>query len=195
MRTGKPLDALFGATRQKILAETYRQPDRWWYLHEIARALTLPPSSLQRDLALLAAAGILTRRKNGNRVYYKADDASPIFPELRQLLLKTVALADVLKEALAPLAARIRVAFIYGSVAASEERASSDIDLMIIGDVRLAEVAAALRGIESRLGRAINPSLYTAREFATKLRQRNHFLRNVVAGRKLFLYGTEDDLG
>src|SRR5437667_107535 len=129
MRTiSKPLDALLGTTRQKVLAETYRRPERWWYLHELARSLNLRPSSIQRDLTILAAAEILLRRRHGNRVYYKANETSPIFPELRQLLLKTIGLVDVLRQALRPLASKIRAAFIYGSVAASEERSSSDVD-------------------------------------------------------------------
>jgi DNA-binding transcriptional ArsR family regulator len=195
MRTTKPLDALIGATRQRVLAETYRNPERWWYLHELARTLKLRPSSIQRDLTVLAAGGLLARRQNGNRVYFKADDTSPIFPELRQLLLKTIGLADVLKEALQALAAKVQVAFVYGSVASSEERSSRDVDLMIVGQVRLAEVAAALRGVASRIGRSVNPTVYAPREFATKLKQGNHFLKNVVAGRKLFICGSEDDLG
>jgi predicted nucleotidyltransferase len=191
----RPLDALIGTTRQRVLGETYRDPERWWYLHELARTLKLRPSSIQRDLAVLAAAGLLVRRQNGNRVYFKADPASPIFPELRQLLLKTIGLADVLKQALEPLTAKIRVAFVYGSVASAEDRPSSDVDLMIIGDVRLAEVASALRGLESRLGRGVNPTVYTPREFAAKLKRGSHFLKNVIAGRKLFLCGNEHDLG
>jgi DNA-binding transcriptional ArsR family regulator len=191
----KPLDALLGTTRQKVLAETYRQPDRWWYLHELARTLKLRPSSIQRELPILASAGILARRQDGNRVYYKANESSPIFPELRQLLLKTVALADVLKVTLQPLVSKIRAAFIYGSVAASEERSTSDVDLMVVGDVRLADITAALRGVSARLGRSVNPSVYPFAEFAAKRRRGNHFLTNVTAGKKLFIYGTEDDLG
>jgi DNA-binding transcriptional ArsR family regulator len=195
MSTIKPLDALLGATRQKVLAQTLGHPERWWYLHELARTLRLRPSSIQRDLAALTAAGILSRRRNGNRVYFKADETCTIFPELRQLLLKTIGLIDVVRQALQPLSSKIEVSFVYGSIAASEERASSDVDLMIIGQARLAEVAAALRGVENQLGRSVNPTVYTPKEFASKIKLGNHFLKNVVAGRKLFIRGDEDYLG
>lgn len=195
MRTVQPLDALLGATRQKVLAETFRQPDRWWYLHELARTLGLRPSSLQRDLTILASAEILARRRDGNRVYYKANETSPIFPELRQLLLKTVALVDVLRDALQPLSDKVAAAFLYGSVAQAEARAASDVDLMVIGDVSLAEVAKTLRGISSRLGRAVNPTVYSLREFKRKRSQGHHFVTNVMAGKKRFLYGSDYVLG
>jgi DNA-binding transcriptional ArsR family regulator len=195
MSTTKPLDALLGANRQKVLAETLGHPERWWYLHELARTLKLRPSSIQRDLATLTAAGILSRRRNGNRVYFKADETCTIFPELRQLLLKTIGLVDVVKQALQPLSSKTEVAFVYGSIAASEERSSSDVDLMIIGQARLAEVASALLGVEGQLGRSVNPTVYTPKEFAAKIKQGNHFLASVVAGKKLFIHGNEDDLG
>jgi uncharacterized protein len=195
MSTIKPLDALLGANRQKLLAETLGHPERWWYLHELARTLKLRPSSIQRDLATLTAAGILSRRRNGNRVYFKADETCTIFPELRQLLLKTIGLVDVVRQALQSLSSKTDLAFVYGSIAASEERSSSDVDLMIIGQARLAEVASALRGVERQLGRSVNPTVYTPKEFAAKIKQRNHFLTNVLGGKKLFIHGNEDDLG
>lgn len=163
MRTKKPLDALIGTTRQKVLSRTHLQPERWWYLHELARSLNLRPSSIQRDAAILVAAGILLRREDGNRVYFKADPACPIFSEIRDLLIKTVALVDVLRNALKPFASRIRIAFVYGSMASSEERSTSDVDLMIISSFRLAEASAPLRGLEAQLGRSINPTVYTHR--------------------------------
>ena len=194
MRTIKPLDALIGTTRQKVLSRTHLQPERWWYLHELARSLSLRPSSIQRDAAILVAAGILLRREDGNRVYFKADPACPIFSEIRDVLIKTVALVDVLRNALKAFAPRIRIAFVYGSMASSEERSSSDVDLMIIGSVRLAEAAAALRGLEAQLGRSINPTVYTPTEFAKKLETGNNFLKTVAAGKKLLIFGKEDDL-
>jgi len=195
MRTIRPLDALLGTSRQKVLSRTHLQPERWWYLHELARSVNLRPSSIQRDAAILVAAGILIRRKDGNRVYFKADPACPIFSEIRDLLIKTVALVDILRKALQPFAPRMPIAFVYGSIASSEERSSSDVDLMIIGSVRLADVAAALRELEPQVGRSINPTVYSPTEFAKKLKTGNNFLKTVIAGKKLFIFGNGDDLG
>jgi uncharacterized protein len=122
MRSIKPLDALLTVTRQKVLSRTHLEPERWWYLHELARALAVRPSSIQRAVAALVAGGILLRREDGNRVYLKADLNCPIFPEIRELLIKTAGFVDVLKDALDPLRSGIHVAFVYGSMASSETR-------------------------------------------------------------------------
>ena len=194
MRTVKPLDALLGKTRQRVLAQTYLNPERWWYLHELARTLDVRPSSIQRDLSILVAAGILSRRRNGNRVYFKAEPACPVFPELRSLLIKTIGVVDVLREALQPAQAAIDIAFVYGSMATAEERATSDVDLMLIGSVRPADVAASLKSAERQLGRSVNATVYAPGEFGGKLQQGHHFLKNVMAGPKLFIYGSDSEL-
>src|SRR5512135_3333903 len=156
-----PLDALFPKTRQAILAAVYGDPAREWYLSDLARHLGVTPSSLQREVVSLVGAGILRRREDGNRVYYSAETESPIFGDLHGLLLRTAGLKDVLVGILEPFRDRIAVAFIYGSLARREENPASDIDLMIIGRVGLAELAPALKEAENKLLRPVNPSLYT----------------------------------
>jgi len=139
-------------------------------------------------------ADILRRRRDGNRVYFQANPDCLFLPELQGLLVKTAGMVDVLREALTPFAKRIHWAFIYGSVARAEELATSDVDLMIIGKVGLAELAPALRHTEKRLSRAVNPTLYTREEFDTKLRARDHFLASVLDGARLFLLGDPHEL-
>jgi predicted nucleotidyltransferase len=189
MRTSACAEALFPKTRREILAATFGDPDRWWYMREIARHLARPPSSLQRELAALVRGGILLLRREGKQVYYQAARQSPIFSELQGLLLKTVALADVIRAALTPLAAYIRWAFIYGSVARSEERSSSDVDLMIVGDLGLSEISGPLRKAERHLNRAVNPTIYTIGEFAAKRKRNHHFIATVMRSEKLFVLG------
>src|SRR5438132_10376966 len=121
MRTSASIDALFPKTRQAILAATVGQPRRWWYMRELARHLRLTPSSLQRELASLVRAGILVEKREGKHVYFRAAENSPIFHELRGLILKTVGLADVIHEALKSLKDRIQWAFVYGSIARSQQ--------------------------------------------------------------------------
>src|SRR4030095_12768690 len=118
-----------------VLTATLLQPDRWWYLSDLAKYLGVSPSSLQRELAALVSADILRRRRDGNRVYFQANPDCPFLPELQGLLVKTAGMVDVLREPLAPFAKRIDWAFIYGSVARTEALAASDVDLMIIGNV------------------------------------------------------------
>jgi predicted nucleotidyltransferase len=185
---------LLAPLQERILAIVLLRPEREWYRSELARELGVGASSLQRPLAALAASGIVRVRQDGNRVYYRAETESPLFPELRGLLAKTSGLVDVLKEALKPAGAKVRVALVYGSVASGEETSSSDVDILVVGEAGLSELAPLLRKAASRLGRAVNPSVYSAREFAEKLRSRNRFLQGVLDKPKLFVVGREDDL-
>src|SRR5438046_7940333 len=141
------LDPLLTPTNQALLAATILQPDKRWYFRELARQLRLQPSSIQRDLTALTEAGILQQHYDGNRVYYQAQRECPIFPELEQVLIKTVGIVDVLREALKPVQKRIKIAFIYGSIAAGKARAESDVDLMIVDDVCLDRIARLYKGI------------------------------------------------
>jgi uncharacterized protein len=152
------------------------------------------PSSLQGPLAALVSAGILHRRKDGNRVYFQADPACPFLGELQGIIAKTVGLIDVLREALAPLAPEISAAFVHGSIAKSLERASSDIDLIVIGSLGLSKLSPVLEAAEGHLGRPVNASVYSPQEFFKKISAKNHFLHAVLEKEKLFVIGNTDDL-
>jgi len=195
MRTAPIIDALFPKTRQAILAATFGEPHRWWYMRELARHLRVTPSSLQRELASLVRGGILLQRREGRHVYFRAATDLPVFEELQGLILKTVGLADVIRNVLKPLANRIEWAFIYGSVARSCEHSASDVDLMIVGQVGLADVSSPLRKAERRLNRAVNPSTYTADEFGAKVNSNNHFIATVLRSKKLFIVGDPREFG
>jgi predicted nucleotidyltransferase len=194
LRTSPLLDVLISKTKQQILAATLLQPERSWYLVELARHLRLRPSSLQRELRQLGDAGILRRRQNGNRVYFQADTTCPVFQELAKILFKTVGVVEALRKALDPVHDQIDVAFIYGSMAASAERSSSDIDLMVIGAVSLSRVAPLLRDLERKAGRPINPTVYGRDEFIKRVQDENHFLKSVLRSEPLFIKGGPDEL-
>jgi predicted nucleotidyltransferase len=194
MRKSNPLNALISRTTQGLLAATVLQPDRWWYLSDLAKHLGQRPSSLQIPSASLVTAGILRRRKDGNRVYYQADPECPFLGELQGLIAKTVGLVDVLRDSLKPMEKRIASAFVFGSVATSREHASSDIDLMVIGAIGLSELAPVLEKAEERLGRPVNASVFTSEEYAKKIAHKNHFLRAVLEKEKLFIVGNANDL-
>lgn len=179
---------------QAILAVLYGRPDAEFYLRELARSSGTTASSLQRDLAALARAGIVVRTLRGHQVYFRANRACPVFDELRGLVVKTFGVAEILREALRPLADRIDAAFVYGSVARGEERAGSDIDLLVVGEAGFGEVIEALAPAQRRLAREINPTTFPREEFALKVRAGNHFLATVLEERKLFLIGGEDEL-
>ena len=194
MRKFSPIDPLINKTTQGLLAATVLQPDRCWYLSDLAKHLRRRASSLQTPLAALVSAGILSRRKEGNRVYFQAHPDCPFLPELQGLMAKTVGLVEVLREVFLPLADAIEVAFVHGSVARSGEVAASDIDMITIGSLGLADLSPLLEKAEERLGRPINASVYSLQEFARKLAAKNHFLCSVLDKEKLFVVGRPNDL-
>jgi DNA-binding transcriptional ArsR family regulator len=194
MRKSSALDALFPQTRQGILAAALIDPSRAWYLSNLARHLGLPPSSLQRELARLTQTGILRQERDGNRVTYQANLENPLVGDLRNLILKTVGICDVLRAALGPIAHRVKAAFVFGSMAKGAEQPASDVELMVIGSVGLSEVVEALKSAEEQLGRAINPSIYSEEEAARKVKAGHYVLETVLNDRKLFLIGGQDDL-
>lgn len=188
------LDALFPKTRQSVLSACLLRPEKWWYLSDLAQYLRLTPSSLQRELAALSAAGILEVKREGNRVYYKANMAWPASQELQALFIKTVGIADAVRVALKNFIGHLDFAFIYGSFARVEAIASSDIDLMLVGHLKLSELSPFLKKAEKQLARPINPTIYTKNDFTTKLQAKDSFLKTVVSDKKIFLKGSESEL-
>jgi DNA-binding transcriptional ArsR family regulator len=194
MRNLRPLDALLPKTRQGILAATLVQPDKAWYASELAWRMGVPSSSLQRELRELTDAGILKTHRQGRMAYYQANTASPVYSDLRGLLLKTAGLIDVLDRVLEPIAKGLQYVFVYGSVAAGTEQSDSDIDLLVVGSASPSELAMPLRHASELLGRHVNPSIYTQVEFEVKRAANDHFLSNILAGPRLNVIGDGDEL-
>lgn len=193
--TGNLALLLFGAYRRDVLALLLLHPEVSLHVREIGRITGKAPGTLLRELNRLADAGVIVRKPVGNQVQFQANGACPIYEDLRNILKKTAAVADVLREALEPLAEKIQAAFVYGSVARGDERAGSDLDVMILGEAKFAEVVRALAGARETLRREINPNLYPMREFRKKVAAGEPFLKRVLADKKIFLIGDPDDLG
>jgi uncharacterized protein len=172
----------------------YGRPEKSFYLREIARHIGSSVGPVQRELDQLCRVGLVTRTSSGHQVFYQANRTGPVFEEMRALIKKTVGVVDVIHSAMAAISDRIRVAFIYGSVARREETTGSDVDLMVVGRARFDEVLARLSKAEAALGRDINPTVYSPREFAAKLADGNNFLSTVTTGDKLFVIGNENEL-
>ena len=192
-KTSDPL-SLFGRTRQTLLALLYSRADEEHLQESLIQLAGLGRGTVQRELDFLARAGVVRRTVRGRQVYFQANAQSPIYAELRGLVVKTSGVADVLRGALAQLSARISVAFVYGSVAKGSERRGSDVDLMVIGEASFAEVSEVLGEAQKTIGREVNPSVYTVRDFGAKVKAKNHFLRTVLRAEKLFLIGDGDEL-
>ena len=194
MRKSPIIDALFPDVRGRILAAMFTQPERQWYLSELSAFLHTPLSSLQREIDALSKAGILEQWRDGRRVYLKPNVESPVLGELKGLFDKTSGLIPVLQQILEPFEDRIQLAFVYGSVARSEESSGSDVDLLTIGGIGLADLVPAMRKAEQALGRPVNPTVFSAQEFIRKAKARDHFLSTVLSGPKQFVKGSENEL-
>jgi len=194
MRRSPIIDALFPEIRGKILAATLMRPEKSWYLSELSTFLETRPSSLQREVDALSKVGILEQSRDGRRVYLKPNALSPVFTDLKNLFAKTTGLVPVLREALEALGQHIKVAFLYGSIARSEEVSESDVDLMVIGEAGLSEMVPALKRAEAILGRPINPTIYSMEEFRRKARAQDHFLSTVLGGTRQFMKGNDREL-
>jgi predicted nucleotidyltransferase len=194
MRRSSTLDALFPLIRQELLAATLLSPDKWWYMSELASHLKTSLSSLQRELNSLSASGVLERKQDGRRAYYKARKDSPVFGDLRGLLLKTAGIVPALESEFTRFGDKIRWAAIYGSIARGEEGAQSDIDLLVVGDISTGDLLPVLRRVERRFGREVNVKRYSEKEFRDKMRGGDHFVKSVLRGKVVSLIGSPDEL-
>lgn len=200
-RTGKKkaphglADALFAKVQQRVLGVLFGNPGRSFYANEVIALAHSGTGAVQRELARLEAAGLVTSARIGKQKHYQANQASPVFQELRALVLKTSGLVDVLRKALGPASQLIRAAFVYGSVARGEDTAASDIDLMVIAeDLTYADLFAALEDASTQLGRKIVPTIYSPKELARRLKQDSGFVKRVLQQPKIWLIGGERDL-
>jgi predicted nucleotidyltransferase len=196
IREGTSLaDALFSNVQQRVLAYLFGQPDRSFFATELIRLAGGGSGAVQRELARLEDSGLVTVTRVGTQKHYQANPKSPIFSELCSIAQKTVGLAEPLREALKPLAKRISAAFVYGSVAKKQDTATSDIDLMVIGGkVTYAELFGTLEDASARLGRKVNPTVYTPQEFAKLMKEESAFVKRVLAQPKIWLVGDESNL-
>jgi DNA-binding transcriptional ArsR family regulator len=179
--------------RRRVLALLLLRPEEALHGREIARRTGLPPGTITRELGKLADVGLLRRERRGNQQVYSADTSSPVFHELASILRKTSGLADVLRDALAPGLDRLRLAFVFGSIAQGQETSGSDIDVMLVGSLGFREAVALLHPTQATLGREVNPKLLSLKEFKDKARS-DVFLRDVLSKPKIYLIGDAHEL-
>lgn len=188
-------DALFTKTQQKLLRLLLGQPDKSFYAKELIALADIGTGTVMRELEKLSAAQILTIKKIGNQKHYQANSASPIFEELKGIVRKTIGLANPLQAAIEQHKDKIEIAFIYGSIAKGTDTAGSDIDLMLISDhITYPDLMVSFAELENQLGRQINTTIYTPKEFRNKMIAENNFIIRVIEQPKIFLIGSEDDL-
>ena len=189
-------DALFSSTQQRVLGLIYGQPERSFTVSELIGLARAGSGAVQREVERLAQSGLVMIEAATGRKYIRANAGSPIFEELRGLVDKTLGIPQALTAALQPVADRVRLALLYGSVAKGTDAASSDIDVLIVSDrLSFEAVFALFAPVEERLGRRISPTLYTPEEFLRRRREHHTFLTRVLAGRHHILMGSVDAAG
>lgn len=188
-------DALFSTTQQRVLGLLFGQPDRSFYATELMALTGSGSGAAQRELSRLEQSGLVNTSRQGTQKHYQANPHSPIFAELCGIARKTVGLAEPLRQALAPCAQDIRLAFVYGSVAKRSDTALSDIDLMIVSDsLDFPTALALLQDAQTLLGREINPTIFKWDELRQRRDEESSFVTRVLAQPKVWIFGDEHDL-
>jgi predicted nucleotidyltransferase len=186
-------DALFTTTQQRVLGLLFGHTERSYYLSEIIEFARVGSSSVQRELQRLLASGLVSRTAVGNQKHYRANPQCPIFRELRGIIRKTVGLVEPLREALSAVAGRVKLAIIYGSISRGTDRASSDVDLLVVSDeISLEALYATLLPAETKIGRRVSPTLYSSTEFLHRRGKNSPFLQKVIRGEHVTLIGEVD---
>ena len=183
-------DALFTTTQQRVLGYLFGQPDRSFFSSELIKLTGAGSGAVQRELKCLSDSGLLATSRVGNQKHYQANADSPIFEELCGIVRKTFGLAGPLREALAPMADRIEAAFVFGSVARKSDTVASDIDLLLVSDeLAYSDLFLALDAVSARLGRTVNPTMFTRKELMRKHKDGESFVTRVMAQPKLWVIG------
>ena len=188
-------DALFSRTQQGVLGLLFGQPDRSFFKTEIIRRVGMGSGAVQRELARLEKSGLADVRRIGNQMHYQANPDSPLFAELASISQKTFGIAEPLRAALEKWKPKIRAAFVFGSLAKRADTSRSDIDVMIIRDqLTYADVFAAFEPVTEMLGRPVNPTIHTKKEWSRQLKEDNAFHVRISQQPKIWLFGSERDL-
>lgn len=192
---GSVADALFTKSQQRVLGLIFGNPGRTFYANEIIARAGAGTGAVQRELARLEEAGLVRVTRIGNQKHYQANEQAAVYGPLHELVLRTSGLADILRESLVPMASRISASFVYGSVATGQDGATSDIDLMIVSDdLAYADLFKLLDDAGRRLGRPVNPTIYSTTELAKRVRERNSFVLRVLKQPRIWLVGSDDAL-
>ena len=196
MRSNTIGNVLFTKTQQKVLGLLYGQPYKSFYLNEIVRLSDIGRGTIKRELERMTASGIIIQQRIGNQNHYQANDSCPVYQELLGIVRKTFGIADVIKTALTPIFDRILFAFIYGSIAKSEDSSKSDIDLLVISDkLTYSEVMERLIEVEGSLGRVVNPTIYDLNQIKQKLKKDNAFVARIIEQPKIWIKEDQDVFG
>lgn len=179
--------------RSELLRLYFTNPEKEYYLRELERLLGFSAANIRRELLKLEKTGLFKTRAEGNLVYYGLNKDYALYDELKSIIFKTIGVEGALREIMNTTKG-IEVALIYGSFAAGEERGASDIDLLIIGQPDEEKLMTEIDGLEKKLKREINYTIYSRTEYDNRKKKKDTFVQNILARPKILLKGTEGEL-
>ena len=186
-------EILSSRIRAEIFRLLFGVSNKPLHMREIERRSGLSIGTIQQELKKLLRLELVRKYKDGNRVYYEANQEHPLYPDIRSLVLKTIGLVEIIRNALKSGPA-IKLAFVFGSIARHEEKGKSDVDLMVIGEIGLRQLTGLLSGVSAQIGREINPHVFSTKEFSKRRAAKDDFLARVLDSPKIFIIGNENEL-
>jgi predicted nucleotidyltransferase len=190
------LDSLYitkSRIRRELLALFFTNPSETYYLRQLERMLGYSAASIRRELLKFLEDGLLNTNRVANTVQYSLNTQHPLHDELKSIISKTVGVEGSLRGTLSSVEG-IKIAFVYGSFARHREKPTSDIDLMVIGRPDISALNKAIQGLETRLSREINHTVYSPDEYRSRKRGKSAFIEDLLKSPKIILVGSEDDL-
>jgi len=180
---------LRSATRRKLLQYYFANQSHSHYVRELARLLEVDPTNLSRELGSLATEGLFIANRRGNQLYYELNRGYPFFKEYCALIRSRLGVAETLKSVFEEFRS-ITTVILYGSTASGREDSHSDIDVLIIGDVKLEDIADTLAKLERQLGREVNPVIYSMGEYRRKNKANDPLLMSIFSSKYEILIGS-----
>lgn len=185
-------EILSSKIRAEIFHLLFGIADSELHMREIARRSGHAIGTIQTEFKKLLRLDLVKKRRDGNRLYYRANKDHPLYPDIHSLVIKTIGLTDIFRKVFEG-QPDIQIAFIFGSIAGNSEKASSDVDLMVIGNLSLRQISKMLSGISNQIGREINPHVLSPEEFNKRKSNNDHFIINVIKAPKILIIGNKDD--
>ena len=176
---------LTSKNRVKILAFLLFESEET-HIREISNKLKIAPSAVKREIDNLNSTSLIKISRNKIVLNKECN----YLEDLKNIFIKTDYIFYPLKESLD--GKKIEYTFIFGSFARGSPSVDSDIDLMVIGDIRLSEVIALLEKAEKKVKRSINPVVWTLENL--KKEKNSSFIKDVFKKGIIMLKGNENEL-
>jgi predicted nucleotidyltransferase len=174
--------------RQRLLAYYFTNLTARHHLRDLAERLSIDPSNLSKEMRRLEREGLFRSEVSGRQKYFQLNREYSLFDEVRSIVAKTVGAVPVITQSLKKVEG-IGEAYLYGSFARNQQDASSDIDVLVIGNPREEILAESARKLERQLGREINYTVLTRKEFESRRARKDAFLENVWHNKRVSLIG------